>query len=592
LDVDGLIYRSGKDGRGKQTRIGVVGKEGVTDIEGLEGWLTAELEQKGGGSRRVQGGGKGTGEVALRVVMAKWTHRKTEQLIRGLEAVMMEEKQKDRVSTSQVLRVREVLEPLTVSPLDKGGKQLLVECGLLYKERLRVGMVDADEYGEMEGSVEDIMKEMKRDYSACALDKLAPWGEECVPPAVGMPKHKAPKEKTRIVNSYAKGPARVALRLVSKALTWIFRQLPSQFRGFTLGSVTEAKKKINEGNARILKGAGEGWRMLLEQQDVVRMFTNLGKQEIRDRAQEVLDEAARLSTGRGGRRCCVTLIMTGKTVVGVKWGRDETSEENRVLTFEEIMLGVEFDLAHNYCGVGMRVLEQLGGCPIGGLLSALYADIYCAHDERNFCKKWQHLAHRFYGVRQVDDLLLVMRWDPDEESQQEIVQLRDDARGGLYTGGPESEVEEKIEWLGKKVRVWAGMQLRVGDEGVICKTHNKNEESIRLRGVQDLPRYTQGYSYQGDQMRVGLMLGNARRLREQCTLDADFLECLELDLLECSLIGTKWELVSNALNKMPKMIAGPLGHWQQARTKIRKAVLKKTKDAKPDGAETRREDLA
>jgi hypothetical protein len=104
------------------------------------------------------------------------------------------------------------------------------------------------------------------------------------------------------------------------------------------------------------------------------------------------------------------------------------------------------------------------------------------------------------------------------------------------------------------------MQLRVGDEGVICKTHNKNEESIRLRGVQDLPRYTQGYSYQGDQMRVGLMLGNARRLREQCTLDADFLECLELDLLECSLIGTKWELVSNALNKMPKMIEGPLSH--------------------------------
>ena len=143
--------------------------------------------------------------------MAKWTHRKTEQLIRGLEAVMTEVRQKDRVSTSQVLRVRDVLEPLTVSPLDKGGKQLLVECGLLYKERLRVGMVDADEYGEMEGSVEDIMKEMKRDYSACALDRLAPWGEECVPPTVGMPKHKAPKEMTRFVNSYAKGPARVAI---------------------------------------------------------------------------------------------------------------------------------------------------------------------------------------------------------------------------------------------------------------------------------------------------------------------------------------------------------------------------------------------
>jgi hypothetical protein len=120
-----------------------------------------------------------------------------------------------------------------------------------------------------------------------------------------------------------------------------------------------------------------------------------------------------------------------------------------VLTVEEIMLGVEFDLAHNYCGVGMRVLEQLGGCPIGGLLSAVYADIYCAHDERNFCNKWQHLAHRFYGVRQVDDLLLVMRWDPDEESQQEIVQLRDDARGGLYTGGRNLRSRRRFSGWGK-----------------------------------------------------------------------------------------------------------------------------------------------
>ena len=170
---------------------------------------------------------------------------------------------------------------------------------------------------------------------------------------------------------------------------------------------------------------------------------------------------------------------------------------------------------------------------------------------------------------------LVMRWDEDEAAQQAMIELREDARAGLYTGGPESEVEEKIDWLGEKVRVWAGMQLRVGEVGVICKTHNKNEESIRLRGVQDLPRYTQGYSYQGDRIRVGLTIGNARRLREQCTLDLDFEECWELDLWECLLIGTKWELVSAALKKTPKMIAGTLVEWQEVKARIRKAILKR-----------------
>jgi hypothetical protein len=45
------------------------------------------------------------------------------------------------------------------------------------------------------------------------------------------------------------------------------------------------------------------------------------------------------------------------------------------LTIEQISVAVAFDLAHNYCVVGESVFEQLGGCPIGGLLSAIYANI-------------------------------------------------------------------------------------------------------------------------------------------------------------------------------------------------------------------------
>jgi hypothetical protein len=95
--------------------------------------------------------------------------------------------------------------------------------------------------------------------------------------------------------------------------------------------------------------------------------------------------------------------MEGKRIVEVKWGSDRRNEENVVLSFEQIMLAVEFDLAHNYCALGESTFEQGGGCPIGGLVSALYANIYCAHDERNFCEQWKHVAHLFYAVRQMDD---------------------------------------------------------------------------------------------------------------------------------------------------------------------------------------------
>jgi hypothetical protein len=65
---------------------------------------------------------------------------------------------------------------------------------------------------------------------------IADWNEkeEVVPGTVVMLKHKAPKEKSRLSNSYARGAARVALKRVSRALTWIFEQTSARFRGFTL----------------------------------------------------------------------------------------------------------------------------------------------------------------------------------------------------------------------------------------------------------------------------------------------------------------------------------------------------------------------
>jgi hypothetical protein len=178
----------------------------------------------------------------------------------------------------------------------------------------------------------------------------------------------------------------------------------------------------------------------------------------------------------------------------------------------------------------------------------------------------------------MDDTLLVVRVDEGSEEQKEMMtELMEDAKN-LYTGGPESEVEEKVEWMGRKIRVWAGLQLRVDERGVICKAHNKNEESILTHEVQKYPRYTQGYSYQGDQMRVGLMQGNARRLRTQDMLDEDFIYDLELDLWENLLIGTKWTLVAEALKKLPNMVSGTGEEWSAAKEFIRQGLAQKQRE--------------
>jgi hypothetical protein len=259
---------------------------------------------------------------------------------------------------------------------------------MLYDERIQKLALDVDEFMLMEGTVEIVRTEMKKDFEGCVMKLIADWNEkeEVVPPTVVMLKYTAQKEKSRLVNSYARGAARVALKRVSRALTWIFEQTSARFRGLTL--------------------------------------------------------------------CvCVCVCM-----------------------------------------------------------------------------------------------------------------------------------EDRIDWMVEISRVWSGLQLRVGESGVICKTHNKNEVSIRLRGVQDLPRYAPGYSYQTENMREGLMLGNGRRLRDQCTLDEDFVECLELDYRECLLIGTPQEVVMRALKRLPKYISGTEKEWQQKKKQIRKNLREMSaKDAERDG---------
>jgi hypothetical protein len=93
---------------------------------------------------------------------------------------------------------------------------------------------------------------------------------------------------------------------------------------------------------------------------------------------------------------------------------------------------------------------------------------------------------------------------------------------------------------------------------------------MRLRGVQDLPRYAPGYGYQTENMREGLMLGNGRSLRDQCTLDEDFLECLELYYRECLLIGTPREVVMQALTRLPNYTSGTKKEWKQENAEIRR----------------------
>jgi hypothetical protein len=195
-----------------QWRMSVTGAEELQDIQA---WR--DMIEKGLDTRERKEMPRGGGEVTLRVTMGGPQER-VDKLITEVDESMRKEQLDDKVSLKKVMRVKGDMIGLTVWPMDKGGKQVYVSCGLVYKERLTNGVVEAKEYISRVEDEDEIMEEMKKDYHGCGLSRIAPWGEESIPPTIAMAKAKAPKEKTRIVNSYAKGPAREAFEVGSESI--------------------------------------------------------------------------------------------------------------------------------------------------------------------------------------------------------------------------------------------------------------------------------------------------------------------------------------------------------------------------------------
>jgi hypothetical protein len=269
-------------------RIQVLGRSEIEEWDELRQEAARAGFGKGERREHVLEEEEGEGEVTLRIAMAPWGYAKTDKLIAELDQMLGKKEggEEQRVALSKVMKAKIEMKGLTIGPVDKGGKTMWVECPIPHMGRVDEGMLNTEYYVEVNKTEEQIMEEMKTNYEACGLTRIAPWGEGDVPGTAAMAKMKALEKKTRILNSYAKVPARKALRKASKALQWIFKQMPARYHGFTLHSVTDAKARIQAGNEKIL--AGTRWKMMIVQNDVVRMFTNLGKGEILKRVIQLL----------------------------------------------------------------------------------------------------------------------------------------------------------------------------------------------------------------------------------------------------------------------------------------------------------------
>ena len=221
----------------------------------------------------------------------------------------------------------------------------------------------------------------------------------------------------------------------------------------------------------------------------------------------------------------------------------------------DIMNVVSLDIDNVYVTCRGAVWKQNQGCPIGGFLSAMYANIKCMYDEKTFIHNLGTQARRIYAIRQVDDLIMWIAYNREdsktrmwaEEKKEEII------KGTLYKGGlilEEQEVDLSVQ--GEQRRKFCGTWVVRKDEEneMWVIPRNVNEESLIQEGRQKIPRYVSAQAWTNSTYKKGMIIGNLHRIESQTTRDEDLLWAVKVGLLEMRVCGYTGAQLAKAVWKM------------------------------------------
>ena len=212
-------------------------------------------------------------------------------------------------------------------------------------------------------------------------------------------------------------------------------------------------------------------------------------------------------------------------------------------TKEDILNVVKLDLETVFLTCNGKTWRQKQGCPIGGFLSAAYANIKCMYDEYKFLRGLRNDARKIYAIRQMDDLIMWIAYDERKKDTKRWAEgmKKRIMKGGLYKGG--LVLEEQKEEPEEKKKKFCGVWIIKEGEGVNTKfritPRNPNEEELLRTGVQKQPRFINAKAWTNQHYKKGLIIGNYHRIETQTTERKDLIWAVMVNMLEMRVCGYK-----------------------------------------------------
>jgi hypothetical protein len=301
----------------------------------------------------------------------------------------------------------------------------------------------------------------------------------------------------------------------------------------------ETEKKINH-------TFKENTDVLVLQTDIRQMFTNLEHNHIRRAIQWLLAKNDKLCARKTRKKPYINISTckddNGKHVI--YWSSVKGSCGWRTLDIPSLLEIVDIDLDNTFQSVGGMILKQKFGCPIGGNLSAIYANILCAFDENTILNTWKNDRKLLSGIRQVDDLILFIAYDktkPQTKNKAAEIKEKILTKNHVYRGGLEL-VEQKPLSEGTYFTLckFAGTKILITRKSRIiidCQPLQKNEQSL-LEGKETIfPRFIHKSSADPPSHKKSCLIGTLFRLVSQTTSERFFRYALYITFLEFSKLG-------------------------------------------------------
>jgi len=328
-----------------------------------------------------------------------------------------------------------------------------------------------------------------------------------------------PKDKdisrSRPIVPFTKHIGRRLGKIVGAAMTAVIKEVGKYWITMNLGTTQEFTYKIWQANDNRFWKRKRGGEFTMVKMDIKNQFTNMDKEEGYRSVCMALEELER--KGKYKVRVCKDRGLKHRD--GFKAG----GRDYWMVSTEDIREYVRFELDNCYIKVLDKIYKQVGGLPMGGMVSACVAQLDAMRKEKDSPEAWRRAKFPGLWGRYRDDTFLLT---PNKRGNKWAERVAK-GLGEMYGAGLTVEVEDiqhkEINMLDTKVVVT--------DEGLVTRDNNKNI-NWEKEGWMDVRKWKVRYPAVGSNMDNRIFINTIIGAQTATKRRANSVRCYEEDTLK------------------------------------------------------------